>query len=125
MFSLIKWLNNCFHYYFSGQVKEQLIAKINDEKNNIQPIVRQDLIASIIQDHPQRLVTQVEQLPDKIRDELMGMIMQAQDVCINQQDQVPTQVTPATINIVRINANIDQILSIDNLYNEAIQFDQI
>ena len=86
MFSFIKWLNECICYYFSGKVKEQLIAEINNEKNNIQPIVRQDLIASILQNKAQTVVGQIEQLPEQVRNDLMDIITQINDVCINQSE---------------------------------------
>jgi len=74
MFSFVKWFNEYIYYYFSDRTKEQLITQITDEKNKIQPILRQDLMASIILDHPKKFIDQMAQLPDKVRDELMDTL---------------------------------------------------
>ena len=64
LFSLCHWLKNFFTYYFSGPVKIELIAKINDDKD-LQPQVKHELIESIIQNQPQQLLEQLQPCSNK------------------------------------------------------------
>lgn len=79
MFSLFKWIRECFNYYIFGQLAPEMIAKINDEKNNITQDVKDNLIASIMQNNPEKLIEQINDeknaLPVALKQDLMASIM--------------------------------------------------
>lgn len=81
MATLFNWIKECFNYYVLGQVSEQLILTINDEKNNISQDVKEMLIASIVQNKPGELVEQINdeknQIPSEVKADLMKSIMEA------------------------------------------------
>jgi hypothetical protein len=79
MFSIFKWIRECFNYYIFGQMAPVMIAKINDEKNNIAQDVKENLIASIMQNNPAKLIEQINDeknaLPVELKQDLMASIM--------------------------------------------------
>lgn len=78
MASIYKWLKECFNYYILGQVKEELITKIN-ETNDITPAVKDDLMSSILLNKPQQLINQINDannnIPETVKEDLMSSIL--------------------------------------------------
>lgn len=81
MFSLFKWIKHCFSNILFGQVKTELISKINAAAD-IQQTVKEDLISSVLQDNPEKLVAQINdknnKIPEIIKSELMNSIMKTE-----------------------------------------------
>jgi hypothetical protein len=79
MASLFEWLKNCFNYYILGNVADELIAKISDQKNEIPDTVKHDLIASIMDNKPMQLIEQINDahnsISDAVKDDLMSSIL--------------------------------------------------
>ena len=72
-----RWIKECFNYYIFGQVKEELVQKISDEKSEISQDVREVLIQSIMQNKPEQLIEQINNYGDKIRDDVKDDLMKS------------------------------------------------
>lgn len=94
MSSLFGWIKKCFNYYILG-VQEELMAKISDEKTNISPEVKEDLLKSIMLNKPTQLVEQINDennhIPQDIKDDLMKSIMRASQMYAQPIDQQKPQ----------------------------------
>jgi hypothetical protein len=87
MLSLLRWIRNCFrNLIFGKEIKEELVTKINNVENKIPENVKQDLLASIVANDPQKFVEQIHdgknQLTDKAKSDLMQSILKASKQCV-------------------------------------------
>ena len=91
MFSLLKRIRNCFNYYVFGRFAPEMIVKINDDKS-ITTEVKENLIASIMQNNPTKLLEQLNDdnnnIPSGLKEDLNASIM------IATQPHVEAQVVP-------------------------------
>lgn len=76
MLSIIRWIGKQFRYFFYG--KDEIIAKINDEQNNIPNDVRTELIQSVIQNKPDRFIKKINEstkISEHVKTDLMKSVM--------------------------------------------------
>lgn len=80
MFGWFKWFKDSLNYYIFGQVKNQLIDKIIEEKN-VSDDTKDNLIKSIINNKPKQFIEQLSdtQIPESLKHSLMS--------CLNQSVQ--------------------------------------
>lgn len=78
MFTLIKSIRDCFNYYVFGRLAPEMIEKINDN-NNITIEVKENLVVSIMQNNPAKLLEQINDdknnLPIQLKENLNASIM--------------------------------------------------
>lgn len=92
MASIFKFIKDCFTYMFGGGVKEELIKIIGEKSTEIAPEVKDDLLASIMQNNPKQFVEKLtdtnNMISQKVRDELMASIMRSnQPVAETKEDE--------------------------------------
>lgn len=77
--SLFTWIKDCVNYYVFGQAKEELITKISDTTNNISPIVKENLLKSIMQDNPNQFIEQLNNetnnIPALLKEDLLSSMV--------------------------------------------------
>lgn len=100
MFALLKRIRDGFNYYVFGRLAPEMIAKINDDKS-LATEVKENLIASIMQNDPAKLLEQVNDdknnIPTGLKEDLTVSIMGAtQPQVAEPEEQVEELVEPDT-----------------------------
>lgn len=93
--SVWNWIKTTVNYYFNGNVKDELVEKINQPETtqSLSEEVKQSLLESIIQNKPREFVEKLQNdnnIPKKIQDDLILSMIRASQMYANPMTEIPT-----------------------------------
>jgi hypothetical protein len=93
--SVWNWIKTTVNYYFYGNVKEELVEKINQPETTktLSEDVKQSLLESIIQNKPKEFIEKLQNdnnnIPKKIQDDLILSMIRASQMYVNPMTEIP------------------------------------
>jgi hypothetical protein len=101
MSSIFGWIKRCFNHYVIGEIKDELINKINDN-NNIDVDTKKQLKDSIITNNSTQLMKDLNdeniRIADETRAELIGDIMRASQMYCNPMEIIPQKINNVSMS---------------------------